>query len=250
MINKTVVIFDVFKTLIDIQTDEENTTAYDFLSTWLAYMGIGITADDFHESFRQNNKLEYADNPNKHPDIDVGDVFKRLYTEIEIPASIDINHLIRETALIFRILTTKSLTIYPETHTVLQELYQHPELRLCIASNTQRLFTIHELRKFDLEKYFEFIIFSSDVKACKPNPKLFLAALEGMKVKPSGAIYIGDNLFDDVGGAQKVGLRTIWIDRRSQYKFPDDFEKPIPDEQILGEDFEKLPDKVYELIKS
>lgn len=246
----TVAIFDVFKTLIDIETDEEIFFAYEFLSTWLSYSGINFNAQNLYESYRYNRSLELYENPNKHPDIDIADVFKRMFSEYKVFSSVHLNKLIKDTALIFRILTTKSLTIYPDTQNVLRDLHQHPRISLCIASNTQRLFTAPELRKFDLEKYFEYVAFSSDVKACKPNPLLFISVLDGMKAKAEEAIVIGDNLFDDIYGAQSIGIRTIWINRGDNFKFPAGFKKPRPDYEIVGEEFWRLPEMIFDIINS
>jgi len=247
MKDKKVVIFDLFKTLIDIETDETNPLAYDFLSSWLSYQGIIVTPEDFHKSLRDQEKIEYEENPNQHPDVDIGNVLMRVFSGLLISPALDLHALIRETALLFRILTTKYLTVYPQTHPLLEELYKRQDIRLCICSNTQRLFSIPEIRKFDLEKYFELIIFSSDVKARKPNPELFTAALEGMKVKPEDAIYVGDNLYEDVSGAQGVGLKTIWIDRGIDFNFPAGFRKPVPNERVTTKTYFKIPEKIYQL---
>jgi len=38
------VVFDVYKTLLDIKTDEESLDSYAFLSQWLSYCGMEIDA--------------------------------------------------------------------------------------------------------------------------------------------------------------------------------------------------------------
>jgi 2-haloacid dehalogenase len=53
---------------------------------------------------------------------------------------------------------------------------------------------------------------SDDVGVGKPNPKIFLHALEksGFTTE-SSIVMIGDNLRADIGGAQKLGFDTIWV---------------------------------------
>ena len=45
----------------------------------------------------------------------------------------------------------------------------------------------------------------------KPMPYIFRAALARLCVPAENAAMIGDSLASDVGGAQAVGLRTIWL---------------------------------------
>jgi putative hydrolase of the HAD superfamily len=84
---------------------------------------------------------------------------------------------------------------------------------LAIVSNSQRLFTVPELKKFGIFDFFDSVVFSSDVGVCKPEAAVFLRALDNIEVRPQNSIYIGDNIFDDVYGAKKVGMTTVWINR-------------------------------------
>jgi len=40
-----------------------------------------------------------------------------------------------------------------------------------------------------------------------------LAACEALEVRPIEAVYVGDDPLLDVEGAQKAGLRAVWINR-------------------------------------
>jgi putative hydrolase of the HAD superfamily len=60
---------------------------------------------------------------------------------------------------------------------------------------------------------FEFVIDSHEVGVSKPDPGIFLAALERMGLEPGDAWYIGDSVFHDVNGARAAGLaRAILVD--------------------------------------
>jgi putative hydrolase of the HAD superfamily len=51
--------------------------------------------------------------------------------------------------------------------------------------------------------------------ACgKPAPAIFHAALEAAGCRPDQAVHIGDSLTHDIAGAQGVGIRSIWLNRR------------------------------------
>jgi len=64
-----------------------------------------------------------------------------------------------------------------------------------------------------LDKYFDIIVTREDVKAIKPEPKIFLHALERLGVEPGEALYVGDSLSQDVYGAKHVGMTAVWINR-------------------------------------
>lgn len=72
-------------------------------------------------------------------------------------------------------------------------------------------------RKLGLEPYLNFVVTSQEVGADKPEPPIFLAALERAGVKASEAIHIGDQYKLDVAGARGVGIKPILIDRHNLY---------------------------------
>jgi len=43
----------------------------------------------------------------------------------------------------------------------------------------------------------------------KPHPQIFNTAMEMLGIMPDLAAFVGDKLEEDIGGAQKVGMRTI-----------------------------------------
>jgi len=64
-----------------------------------------------------------------------------------------------------------------------------------------------------LESYLDFIVTAQEVGADKPEPPIFMAALERAGVKASQAVYVGDQYETDVVGARGVGIKPILIDR-------------------------------------
>jgi len=64
-----------------------------------------------------------------------------------------------------------------------------------------------------LASYLDFVVTAKEVGADKPEPAIFLAALERAGVKAPAAIYVGDQYQTDVLGARNVGITPILIDR-------------------------------------
>jgi len=67
--------------------------------------------------------------------------------------------------------------------------------------------------KLGLEPYLDFVVSSGEVGADKPNPPIFLAALQRAGVEASETVHVGDQYRLDVVGARGVGISPILIDR-------------------------------------
>jgi len=72
-------------------------------------------------------------------------------------------------------------------------------------------------RELGLEPYLDFVVTSKEAGADKPNPPIFLAALDKAGVNASEAIHVGDQYKLDVIGARAVGINPILIDRYDIY---------------------------------
>lgn len=71
--------------------------------------------------------------------------------------------------------------------------------------------------QFGLEPYLNFIITSREAGADKPEPPIFLAALEQAGVKAEESIHVGDHYNVDVAGARGVGIQPVLLDRNDFY---------------------------------
>jgi putative hydrolase of the HAD superfamily len=83
-----------------------------------------------------------------------------------------------------------------------------------VLSNTVWPRAWHEeiFERDDVLHLIDGAVYSSEVPWAKPAPDVFLAAMEAVGVSDPGAcVFVGDRLFDDVWGAQQVGMRTIHI---------------------------------------
>lgn len=64
-----------------------------------------------------------------------------------------------------------------------------------------------------LGPYLDFVVTAKEAGASKPEPPIFLLALEQAGVNASEAVYVGDQYQTDVLGARGVGIKPILIDR-------------------------------------
>ncbi len=64
-----------------------------------------------------------------------------------------------------------------------------------------------------LDTYIAQVVTSKDVRAEKPHPLIFLAALDGAGVEAGESVYVGDQYSCDVVGARAVGMKPVLVDR-------------------------------------
>ena len=58
---------------------------------------------------------------------------------------------------------------------------------------------------------FSVLVDSAQVGCAKPEPRIFLHALEALGLGPADATFVGDSLPRDMAGARAVGMRHIWL---------------------------------------
>jgi putative hydrolase of the HAD superfamily len=101
----------------------------------------------------------------------------------------------------------------PAAPAVLQALRERG-LKIGILSNTiwprvehERIFT-----RDGVSALIDGAVYSSEIAWTKPHPKAFEAAMAAVGVSdPALAVFVGDRLFDDIFGAQRVGMRAVHI---------------------------------------
>ncbi len=125
-------------------------------------------------------------------------------------------HVAREAlAAMFKV-TEAHWHLEKDTHATLKTL-REKGYRLCIisnASNTEDLNMLVDNAR--LRQYFEQIIISSETGIRKPDARIFEKALTAIHATPAESAMVGDTLGADILGAQKAGLRAVWITRRAR----------------------------------
>ncbi len=161
-------IFDLYGTLVDIWTDEEDPALWQ----WLAgvYASYGARYGDDASSGAEEIKARYhqlvaeqeaglaARTGVQYPEIRLEDVFAKLLAErmpgglagsgpktVEIPAIADMDTWIGQLATTFRLLSRRRLSAYESTIPVLTELKKRGA-GVHLLSNAQAVFTWPELR--------------------------------------------------------------------------------------------------------
>lgn len=70
-----------------------------------------------------------------------------------------------------------------------------------------------DLRRVGLSQLFRAHISASDIGAAKPDSRLFQAACDYLALPPRQVLHIGDHPIQDILGAARTGMKTVWINR-------------------------------------
>jgi beta-phosphoglucomutase len=73
------------------------------------------------------------------------------------------------------------------------------------------------LDRFDLLRFFEFVVVSAEVKLAKPDPRIFDLVEDRANRPRQRLLYVGDHVGDDIEGARGAGFDAVLIDRRNRH---------------------------------
>lgn len=101
--------------------------------------------------------------------------------------------------------------VYPEVSATLTALARLG-LRLAVVGNwDERLPPL--LDDLGLGRRFDAVVYSAAVGIEKPDPRIFLHALERLGVAPEDAVHVGDSAREDVEGALAAGMEALHLVR-------------------------------------
>lgn len=206
-------IFDLYGTLVDIRTDEDSPRLWERMAGLYAQYGASYRPGELQNTYcRLVRELEGGESSRQdtheaHPEIQIEQVFRRLYEEKGADSSPE---LTARTGLAFRRWSTEYLRLYPGAAELLARL-RAGRRRLWLLSNAQSLFTRRELDQLKISHLFDGIYLSSDYGCKKPDPRFFRLLLREQAIDPKTAVMVGNDGTCDIKGAQTVGLATVYI---------------------------------------
>jgi len=98
----------------------------------------------------------------------------------------------------------------PKEHIeVVKELKK--KYKVGILSNYVEKWMRQVLKNYKIENLFDALIISSAVGERKPNAIIYYEALKSLKVKAREAVFIADEVSEDLVAASGLGMKTIWL---------------------------------------
>jgi len=107
---------------------------------------------------------------------------------------------------------------YPDVPKVLNELKQR-DFRLIIVTNARREFVELELRKAEIENYFDRVFSStSDFGLVKKTVNLYQKVCGILEISPKEMIHVGDDRKFDFDVPRRLGIQAFHLDRTGEHK--------------------------------
>jgi putative hydrolase of the HAD superfamily len=89
-----------------------------------------------------------------------------------------------------------------------------------VVTNGAALDQEAKVRRSGLDKCVADWVISEEVGVRKPNPRIFQIAADRVRMRPDGAWLVGDSPEVDIGGADAIGVPSVWIHRGRQWLEP------------------------------
>lgn len=206
------IIFDVNGTLIDIHTDEGYEEIYRAISYFFTYQEIYLDAREVRDGYYRIMGRQRKTSAEQHPEFDAVEVWREFIDEYSggarlLPGKPD--QMPRFLAQMYRAISRHRLQLYPDVKTVLDELLSR--FSLAVVSDAQSVWARAEMRALGIESYFNPIIISGDFGFKKPDRRLFEAALSAPDLSPENVLFVGNDMYRDMFGAQELGMKTVFF---------------------------------------
>lgn len=127
------------------------------------------------------------------------------------------------------------LFVYPDTIDTLRWIKSRG-VRTGLISNTvfpERAHR-HELKRFGIEPYLDFTIFSSSFRLRKPHPDIFRHACTLAGCAPEECVYVGDRYVEDITGPNGIGMAAI-LRAKAGREYPPDMPPDVRRISTLAE---------------
>lgn len=233
-------IFDLYGTLVDIRTDEYSLNFWRKAVSVFAQGKASYSPSELMARYKKYVRIATLREKLRHPtyqhiDIDLLEVFKRLYAEKGVKADID---LLRDTAKRFRKASTEKLKLYDGVLDLLQTLKAENK-RIYLLSNAQESFTVPEMEELGIYEYFDGVMISSEEKVCKPQRQFFERLIEKYHLNKSESIMIGNDKNSDMMGAKNAGIDGLYIHQ--------EISPPVEDESEICAKWKIMDGNVFKI---
>lgn len=208
--NYTDLIFDLYGTLVDIHT-EENDLVWEKTALYFGYYGAHYTGKALRLAFEQelkNREAKAGQSYECFPDIPFEPIMASLFRKAGVEENVDALGV--NAAQLFRICSTEYIKLYPGALDALARL-RKKGCRLWLLSNAQRIFTAYELRHLGVSDQLDGIFISSDYGCRKPDARFYQALVEEKGLDVKNCLMIGNDRQTDIAGAQALGMATLYM---------------------------------------
>lgn len=203
------ILFDLYGTLVDIETDESMEEIYRAIAHFLTYRGIYLHRGEVRDRYYQLLMEEKAGSREEYAEINVVEIWKAFLGGQKHGRVGVLDRLAETLAQIYRGISRKRLRLYDSVRDVLDGLKR--DYRMAIVSDGQPCWVLPEMRALGLDGYFDPIVISGDHGFRKPDQRLFERALDSIGVTAAEALFVGNDMYRDIYGARRLNVKTIFV---------------------------------------
>lgn len=212
------ILFDINGTLVDILTDEGREDIYRTIANYLRYHNIYLDADGLRKEYFKRLQQQKKSSGEEFPEFDAVRLWHDFLSDqmadnrqktSRPPGVQKLNHMAQFLAEIFRAASMFKLQPYPGVLETLMTLAKG--YRLAALSDAQSQWALPELRTVALQSFFESVIVSGDLGYRKPDPRIFALAFKRLKLEPKETLFVGNDMYRDVYGAQQAGMQAVYF---------------------------------------
>lgn len=228
-------IFDLYGTLIDIETDEEHSGVWERLALHFSYHGLRTAGAELQSRFlaERDRQLQAAAQKCQFPDFVMEEVFRAVARDLGGNPG---QAWLHETVRWLRTLSMKHIALYDGVPEILRTLRSRGK-KVYLLSNGQKTFIEAELTMLNILHLFHGIAISSEAGVSKPDPLFYRYLADNYGAELSSAIMIGNDPRTDIAGADTIGIDSCYIHTASS---PDNV--PVKSTvQIWDGDLRKIP---------
>lgn len=192
------IVFDLDETILDRTKSIERFISYQHNK--LVELGNSIDFMDYKNRFMylDNNGYTWKDK-----------VYGCLIEEFEIKG-ITMEKLLEDYVQNFN----KFVCAIPNLYKVLDFL-KNKDIKMGIITNGKTNFQMRNIEALHIKDYFDVILISEKEGMKKPQPEIFIKALDILKIESSYSLFIGDHFENDIKGATNIGMKALLFDRKN-----------------------------------
>ncbi len=199
MNNIKAVIFDLDNTILDRTSTFSNFTN-SLLKTYFDHL------DSTKELF---DRIIYLDQDGYK---DKSELFSELIEELPWKAKPQITELLDFYSMEY----VKSAVLRKQAREVV--IHSRKKYKTGLITNGKTSIQYGKIDQLGIRNDFDLIIVSEEVGIKKPDPRIFEMAINKLELRPEECIYIGDHPINDIDGAARIGMETVWIKVNQPWK--------------------------------
>ena len=213
------IFFDFYDTLVHINSDEWNIQNYQAVQKYIRnhtgkHESTLPSIERIRELYYSTIQEMILESKETYPDIDLVTIWFLVLSQAEfgLPVSLLIKNnrkFIVELLRIFRRTALRSLDPVTGLYDVLKQLKVN-NIRIGIISDAQAIFLLDEMEKIQIIDYIDYLYISSDLRFRKPDCRIFEQAISCFGFRNDECIFVGDDMFRDIYGAQQAGLIAVY----------------------------------------